>query len=450
MDHDNLDPADPRLTGDAAGPNRTEKQIKPEPRQTGARLSKKSKQWMAGLGVATVGLVVLGVAVSGHHDKTPGYDDNVDMVGQAKPPSAPPAVLPPAGGVMSAASAVTASTDSGAGARLQAQAGREATAGTGSALTPAQKYQEWLIEQHYKSLEGQVLAMESAVVAPINKGGGEMGMGGGGLASPLGGVAPASSGTSPAALLEAALEAAKGGNPSGASAGMGDEGDPQSRNQAFLERRKKAMDANGYLNQALQKPLSPHEITAGSIIPAVMITGVNSDLPGEITAQVRQNIYNSLDPSEVLIPQGARLIGEYSSQVAYGQSRVLVAWGRIIFPNGETIALQGMPGVDGIGEAGAHDLVDNHYWKIFGSSILVSLLGVGAQLSQPQSANALTSPNATQSAIAAMAQQMDSTGTNVLNKNLNIQPTLKIRPGYLFNVLVTRTMILPPYPLETR
>ncbi|MGC9217391.1 TrbI/VirB10 family protein [Acidithiobacillus sp.] len=444
MDHDNLDPADPRLTGDAAGPNRTEKQIKPEPRQTGARLSKKSKKWMAGLGVATVGLVVLGVAVSGHHDKTPGYDDNVDMVGQAEPPSAPPA-----GGSMSAVSAVAASTGSGAGARLQAQAGQGATAGTGSVLTPAQRYHEWLIEQHYKSLEGQVLAKESAVVAPINKDGGEMGMGGGGLAGPLGGGAASPSGMSPAALLEAALAAAKGGNPS-TPGGMGDGGDPQSQNQAFLERQKKAMDANGYLNQALQKPLSPHEITAGSIIPAVMITGINSDLPGEITAQVRQNIYNSLDPSEVLIPQGARLIGEYSSQVAYGQSRVLIAWGRIIFPNGETIALRGMPGVDGIGEAGAHDLVDNHYWKIFGSSILVSLLGVGAQLSQPQSSNALTSPNATQSAIAAMAQQMDSTGTNVLNKNLNIQPTLKIRPGYLFNVLVTRTMILPPYRLEAR
>ena len=168
-------------------------------------------------------------------------------------------------------------------------------------------------------------------------------------------------------------------------------------------------------------------------------------LPGTISAQVRQTVYDSLNPSVVLIPQGTRLIGEYSSEVAYGQSRVLVAWSRLIYPNGATMDLRGMEGTDGKGQAGFHDQVDNHYFRVFGSAILMSLLGVGAQLSQPQNSGALNTPSASQQAAAATAQQLNNVGTNLLNRNLNIQPTLIIRPGYAFNVLVNRTMILPPY-----
>jgi type IV secretion system protein VirB10 len=159
----------------------------------------------------------------------------------------------------------------------------------------------------------------------------------------------------------------------------------------------------------------------------------------------RQTVYDSLNPSVVLIPQGTKIIGAYSSDVAYGQSRVLVAWNRLIFPNGAMIDLKGMNGTDGIGQAGLHDQTDNHYGRIFGSAILMSLLGVGAQLSQPQTGNALTTPSASQQAAGALSQQIDTVGTNLLNKNLNIQPTLNIRPGYTFNVLVNRTMILQPY-----
>jgi type IV secretion system protein VirB10 len=147
----------------------------------------------------------------------------------------------------------------------------------------------------------------------------------------------------------------------------------------------------------------------------------------------------------VLIPQGARLIGQYSSAVAYGQQRVLVAWNRLINPNGSTIALQGMPGTDGIGQAGMNDQVDNHYLRVFGSALLISMLGVGEQLSQPQNSSILTAPSVGQQAAAASAMELNNVGTQVLQKNLNIQPTLVIRPGYLFNVLVTRTMILPRY-----
>jgi type IV secretion system protein VirB10 len=132
--------------------------------------------------------------------------------------------------------------------------------------------------------------------------------------------------------------------------------------------------------------------------------------------------------------------------VAYGQSRVLVAWNRLIFPNGSMIDLKGMVGADGQGESGLSDEVDNHYTRIFGSAILMSMLGVGAQLSQPQNAGAFNTPSASAQAAGSLSQQLDSVGTNLLNKNLNLQPTLNIRPGMTFNVLVNRTMILPVYP----
>ncbi|EGQ63527.1 conjugation TrbI family protein, partial [Acidithiobacillus sp. GGI-221] len=189
----------------------------------------------------------------------------------------------------------------------------------------------------------------------------------------------------------------------------------------------------------------PSELFSGSVIPAVLITGINSQLPGEITAQVRQNVYNSLNPSEVVIPQGSKLIGVYDSGVQYGQSRVLVAWSRVIYPNGETVDLRGMSGTNGLGEAGFSQITDNHYMKIFGSAFLISLLGAGAQLAQPQQSSAFSAPGAGQTATGAISQEMDSVGGDMLQKNLSIAPTLKIRPGYLFNVLVSKTMVLPPY-----
>ena len=419
--------------------------IRPDARQSGSRLSKRGKILAFGTVSGIVTLTVVGIMAARHIETSGGGEDAGIQVGTVQPP-APPAILPTQPGALATSVAGNQGAVTGGTASIPLGSGPAVA----NKLTPAQKYQQWLEEQHYKDLEGAVLAANAAVAAPLPIKG-ENGMG------QAGQTAAGTTATNPMSYLDAALAAAKGGqglpgavtspNGGGGSAlPATDSPAAQAGNEAFMESQKKAMDENGYLDRNLQKPVSRHEITAGSIIPAVMVTGINSDLPGTIVAQVRQTVYNSLDPNEVLIPQGTKLIGSYSSQVAYGQSRVLVAWARLIFPNGETIALQGMPGTDGTGEAGFHDLVDNHYWKIFGSAILISLLGVGAQLSQPQNSNALTSPSAGQQAAAAMAQQLDSVGTNVLNKNLDIQPTLKIRPGYLFNVLVTRTMILPSYP----
>ena len=138
-------------------------------------------------------------------------------------------------------------------------------------------------------------------------------------------------------------------------------------------------------------------------------------------------------------------MGLYTSEIAYGQRRVLVAWNRLIFPNGETLELGGLEGTDRIGEAGFADQVNNHTVRIFGSAILMSLLGVGAELSQPQNSSALTSPSASQQSAAAVANELNQVGTTLLNKNLAVQSTITIRPGYAFDVLVNRTIILPPY-----
>lgn len=198
------------------------------------------------------------------------------------------------------------------------------------------------------------------------------------------------------------------------------------------------------IQSQLQNPLSPFQINAGTIIPANLVTPINSDLPGHIIAKVRCNVYDTATGNYLLIPQGSTLLGMYDSQVAYGQSRVLIVWSRLIFPDASSFDLQGMPGADLSGIAGLSDQVDNHYFRIFSSALMFSLFGALGQLSQPQSSNSqLTSQ---QIIYGAIGQQMGQTATQLVAKNMNIQPTLKIRPGVDFNVLLTRDMVLQaPY-----
>ena len=441
--------------------------LKADPKQ-GKRLSKKSKTLMFGGVTVLSALIILGVATSGN--KSAPADsvsaNSTDQVGMSKPPApsasqARASVFAVRGQVASAGSAPAAAA-SGAGDALAHPQGATLQPGQSTALTPAQKYRQWLEEQHYKDLEGKVLADQSAHLAKTNAGGvsGLPGVSDGFARS--GGMNANPSSPQDLLALQHQLAQAMAQNPQAANdpnaqslmaafsrmngAGVGGAGAQSGHpdNQGFLDAQQNK-DGNGYLQAAVQPRASNHELFAGSVIPAVLQTGIDSDLPGTITGMVRQTVYDSLNPSVVLIPQGTKIIGAYSSDVAYGQSRVLVAWNRLIFPNGAMIDLKGMSGTDGIGQAGLHDQTDNHYARIFGSAILMSLLGVGAQLSQPQTGNALTTPSASQQAAGALAQQMNSVGTNLLNKNLNIQPTLNIRPGYTFNVLVNRTMILPPY-----
>ena len=217
----------------------------------------------------------------------------------------------------------------------------------------------------------------------------------------------------------------------------------QGEKKAFLQSEAQSHDGD-YLGSALKNPVSPYEVQAGTIIPGVLITGINSDLPGKIKGQVRSNVYDSISGKFLLIPQGATLVGVYDSQVTYGQRRVLIAWSRIIFPNGQSINLQGMPGVDMSGYAGFHDQVDNHYTKIFGSVVFMSVLGAAAQLSQPQSSsNPWQAPTVSQTLAQSLGTNLANTGTMLTAKNINIQPTLEIRQGYQFNISVTKDIVFP-------
>ncbi len=210
----------------------------------------------------------------------------------------------------------------------------------------------------------------------------------------------------------------------------------QGEKTAFLQNAQSPTQST--LQGGIQNPASPYMVMAGSVIPATLITGINSDLPGQIQAIVSQNVYDSRTGNSILIPQGARLVGQYDSQVAYGQSRVLIVWSRIIFPNDQSLDLQGMPGADLSGFAGLHDQVDNHYIRIFGSALLMSVFSAGMQISQPQSSSSSSVPTNQEIIAGAMGQELTQTASQMIQQNLNIQPTLNIRPGDNFNVLVTR------------
>jgi len=201
----------------------------------------------------------------------------------------------------------------------------------------------------------------------------------------------------------------------------------------------------GYLDERVRPQAAQHEISAGTIIPAVMLTGINSELPGTIVAQVRSNVFDTFDFRKLLIPQGSRLIGRYSSEIQAGQQRVLVAWDELIFPNGNRISLQAMPGTDTTGAAGLNDQVHTHFWRTWGNALLVSLIGAATQATQPQQQNNNQTPGGTQQAIGAVGGSLNETAQQVLRRNLNISPTLIIRPGYTFNVLVNQSVVLPVY-----
>lgn len=323
----------------------------------------------------------------------------------------------------------------------------------GQQMTPAEQHRLWLEKKKYERIQGQILASDMAVSADLMKGnanlGGARSMSAPAQDDPLARLAAlrnnahsAVAAASPGAVTAALPGAAVAASPTGLLATGGDPNvAAQARNKEFL---KEAAET-GYLPERVKPKMGQHELAAGSVIPAVLLTGINSDLPGVITAQVRQTIYDTFDESTVVIPQGTRVVGRYSSQVAYGQERVLVAWDELIMPNGNRINIRGMPGADGIGQAGFNDQVDAHFWRIWGSAFMVSMLGVGVQLSQPQNSSYQNAPTASQQASAAAANSLNQAGSKVLDKNMNLSPTLTVRPGYAFNIIINKSIMLPAY-----
>ena len=186
-------------------------------------------------------------------------------------------------------------------------------------------------------------------------------------------------------------------------------------------------------------PLSPNALLAGSVIAASLMTGLNSDLPGMVTAQVTQNVFDTVTGTILLVPQGARLIGKYDSVVAFGQRRALVIWQRLILPDGSSMRLDNMPATDAAGYAGLSDKVDFHTWALLKGVAIATFLGVGSELSISGESDLLQ-------AIRESAQSNTArAGDQMTQRNLDIQPTITIRPGAPVRVLVTRDLIFTPW-----
>lgn len=201
-----------------------------------------------------------------------------------------------------------------------------------------------------------------------------------------------------------------------------------------------------YLAGTREAALSPYEVKAGAIIPGVMESGINSDLPGIIKARVRENVYDTATGQYLLIPKDSMLIGSYDNGVEMGQERVLIAWNRIIYPDASSLDLGSMPGADQGGYAGVSDQVNNHYVRTFGNALLLSIFSAGVQLSQPQQRGDSRGGYDAQQIIAgSLGQQMGQLGAEYARKGLNVAPTLEIRPGYRFTIMVTKDMIIPPW-----
>jgi type IV secretion system protein TrbI len=211
--------------------------------------------------------------------------------------------------------------------------------------------------------------------------------------------------------------------------------DPISGREAFLTRPG---DTDTVSAQRMVPPPSPYILQAGTVIPAALITGLRSDLPGQISAQVTSNVYDSPSGRYLLIPQGARLLGEYDSRIASGQSRLLLVWTRLILPDGRSIVLERAPGTDGTGAAGLQDRVNYHWGRVFLAVGLATILNIGLE------SGADSEDDVTRAIREATQDTIGRTGDEIVRQQLAVPPTLTIRPGFPVRVMVTRDLILEP------
>ncbi len=203
--------------------------------------------------------------------------------------------------------------------------------------------------------------------------------------------------------------------------------------------------ASAYLPHTRMPVLSPYEVKAGTVIPSLMLSGINSDLPGQLIAQVAQNVYDSATGQYLLIPQGSKLVGTYDHGLIVGQRRVLIVWNRIIYPDSSSLDIESMPGQDQSGYAGFKDKVNNHVWPAFQQALLLSALTAGTQLSQPRAQKGDYSYSGQQVIAGSMGMQLNQLGMSSYQGRANLSPTITIRPGYRFNVMVNKDMVIPPW-----
>ncbi|WP_441256299.1 TrbI/VirB10 family protein [Bradyrhizobium sp. 482_C4_N1_1] len=231
---------------------------------------------------------------------------------------------------------------------------------------------------------------------------------------------------------------------SASATSAGDDGSAQNGQDRKLAFVNASVDRRTVSPDRITKPSSPYIVQAGTVIPGALITGIRSDLPGQITAQVTENIFDTPTGRFLLVPQGARLIGMYDSQVTFGQSRVLLVWTRLIMPNGRSIVLERQPGADTAGYAGLEDQIDNHWGELFKAAALSTFLAVGTELGAGSDTNSNDSA-IIQALRHGASDSLNQTGQQVVRRSLNIQPTLTVRPGFPVRVLVNRDLILVPY-----
>ena len=243
----------------------------------------------------------------------------------------------------------------------------------------------------------------------------------------------------PASSAMSVLPAASllGSTASGASVAGASQPAETDHKLAFLnapaDRRTSSVDQ-------VQAPASQSVLQAGAVIPAALLMGLRSDLPGQITAQVTEAVYDSPTGRILLIPQGARLIGQYDAQVAFGQSRALLVWNRIVMPNGRSIVLERQPGADPQGYAGLQDRVDNHWGALFKAALLSTILSVGSEAGTSNDQSSLTD-----AIRRGASDSISQTGRQVVGRSLQVQPTITVRPGFPVRVIVTRDLVMEPY-----
>ena len=243
--------------------------------------------------------------------------------------------------------------------------------------------------------------------------------------------------TNVAQAVSAAVQAPAGAQAAARAAAGASDLTSQDHKLAFLNGNP---DHGTVSPDRIEAPASPYVLQAGAVIAAALLTGIRSDLPGQVTAQVTEDVYDSPTGQVLLIPQGARLVGQYDAQIAFGQSRALLVWNRLIMPNGRSIVLERQPGADPQGYAGLEDQVDNHWGMLFKAAILSTLLSVGSEAGTSDSEN-----NLAQAIRQGASQSFNQTGEQVVSRSLNVQPTITIRPGFPVRVIVTHDLVLEPY-----
>ncbi|RXG85014.1 TrbI/VirB10 family protein [Bradyrhizobium zhanjiangense] len=224
----------------------------------------------------------------------------------------------------------------------------------------------------------------------------------------------------------------------------GDDGSAQNGQDRKLAFVNASVDRRTVSPDRIARPPSRYIVQAGTVIPGALITGIRSDLPGQVTAQVTENVFDTPTGRFLLVPQGARLIGIYDSQVSFGQSRVLLVWTRLIMPNGLSIVLERQPAADAAGYAGLEDQVDNHWGELFKAAALSTFLAVGTELGAGSDTNSNDSA-IIQALRHGASDSLNQAGQQVVRRSLNVQPTLTVRPGFPVRVLVNRDLILVPY-----